>query len=143
MTHSISRQSMEALKVQLTCHEGLTLKPIRNEKGVLIVGVGRKVEHIGISEQEAEYMLENDIVEIANTLSLKVPIFNKLSQPRQLVLLNMAFSIGVDGLIRLKKLLAALCVEDFSLAASEVWHCGWTDEDGDRAMELAIQMKHG
>ncbi|KID56738.1 hypothetical protein JF50_12565 [Pseudoalteromonas luteoviolacea] len=143
MTHCVSRQSLEALKVQLICHVGLTVKPVRNSNGALVVGIGRQIEQVGISEQEAEYMLENDIAYLARTLSVEVPIFNRLSESRKLVLLNMAFSIGIDGLKGLKKLLAALCVEDFSLAAHEVWHCGWVDPCCDRAMELAIQMKHG
>ncbi|ESP93236.1 MULTISPECIES: glycoside hydrolase family protein [Pseudoalteromonas] len=143
MKRSVSQEAIESLKVQLICHEGLICKPTRNAQGELIIGVGRKLEHVGVSEQEAERMLENDITSLIRILTHELPIFNQQSELRKLVLVNMAFSIGVEGLKKLKKLLAALCVEDYTLAADEIWHGGWISEHSDRAMELAIMMKQG
>ena len=42
-------------------HEGLKLKPYICPAGKITIGVGRNIEDNGISEDEAMYLLNNDI----------------------------------------------------------------------------------
>ena len=52
---------LDALKAQLTRHEGLRLKPYRDTLGHLTIGVGRNLSEVGISEAEAIALLDADI----------------------------------------------------------------------------------
>ncbi|MBQ4812891.1 glycoside hydrolase [Pseudoalteromonas luteoviolacea] len=143
MRNALSNEMMEALKVQLICHEGLTCVPQINETGELTIGVGRKLYQTGISEIEAEQMLERDLAVLLTAMKQDLPIFHQLSETRKQVLLNMAFTINIDGLKKLKKLLAALCIEDFTLAANEILDSNWILGNKDRKAELSMLMKAG
>jgi lysozyme len=139
----ISKHALYALKAQLICHEGLLCKPYKCTAGKLTIGVGRNLEDRGITEQEAEYLLDNDIQAVLKQVSAEIPVFNHLSEVRQSVLLNMAFNLGVNGLKKFKKMLAALCVEEFNLAAQEMLDSKWAEQVGLRAQELADMMSNG
>lgn len=53
------------LKDMLIRHEGLKLKPYRDTVGKLTIGAGRNLNDLGISEREAMFLLDNDIMERA------------------------------------------------------------------------------
>ncbi|MBQ4852174.1 glycoside hydrolase family protein [Pseudoalteromonas sp. MMG012] len=139
----LSQHGLYALKAQLICHEGLVCKPYKCTAGKLTIGVGRNLQERGITEQEAEYLLDNDITMVLGQVSNQLPVFNQLSEVRKLVLLNMAFNLGIQGLKRFKKMLAALCVEEFNLAAQEMLDSKWAEQVGYRAKELADMMAKG
>ncbi|HAC30701.1 MAG TPA: lysozyme, partial [Marinobacter hydrocarbonoclasticus] len=50
------------LKTQLKRHEGLRLKPYLDTASSprLTIGYGRNLEDVGISRDEADFMLDND-----------------------------------------------------------------------------------
>lgn len=54
---------MNSIEDQLILHERLKLKPYRCSAGKLTIGVGRNLEDKGISEEEALFLLRNDIAE--------------------------------------------------------------------------------
>ena len=51
----------QELARQLIVHEGLKLYPYRCSANKLTIGVGRNIEERGIAEDEALYLLNNDI----------------------------------------------------------------------------------
>ena len=53
------------LTKQLIIHEGLKLEPYQCTAGKLTIGVGRNLDDVGITKEEATYMLENDIARVA------------------------------------------------------------------------------
>lgn len=138
-----SEAGYEALKVQLFCHEGFSPKPYRCTAGKLTIGIGRNLEAKGISQQEAEYLLENDILAVCSELEKTLPIFTSLSEKRKQVLVNMAFNIGVAGLGKFNKMLSALVAQDYSQAALEMLNSRWATQVGRRANELAQIMLEG
>ena len=128
---------------QLTRHEGLRLKPYRCTSGKLTIGIGRNLDDSGISEREAELMLENDILKLFAVLPGKIDFFNELDKVRADILVNMAFNMGVNGLLKFKKMLTAIDDGYFTRAAAEMLDSKWAFQVGDRALELAEQMKTG
>ena len=54
---------LSTAKKLLIHQEGLKLKPYRDIRGILTIGVGRNLETSGIRESEALNMLANDIVD--------------------------------------------------------------------------------
>ena len=51
----------ELIKTMLVKDEGLRLKPYRDTAGKLTIGVGRNLSDVGISVDEAYYLLANDV----------------------------------------------------------------------------------
>lgn len=133
----------EQLKQQLIGHEGLKLNPYKCTSGKITIGVGRNLEDKGITEEEALLMLENDIVYFEEQLRRKLPNFRSITPCRQAVLVNMAFNLGVKGLLQFKNMLAALINEDFTEAAAQLLNSRYAEQVGRRAHELADQLQTG
>ncbi len=63
---------MTKLIEQLKRHEGVKLKPYFCTQGKCTIGVGRNLEDVGISEEEAEMLLINDIERATDQLIVHV-----------------------------------------------------------------------
>mgnify|MGYP006208816685 CR=1 FL=1 len=73
--------------------EGLRLKPYRCTADKLSLGYGRNLDDVGISEDEAEYLLANDIRRVVAELYNALPWFSALPELWQRALANMAFQM--------------------------------------------------
>ena len=133
---------MSKLINQLKSDEGLRLKPYKCTEGYLTIGYGRNLETSGISENEAEVMLVNDIYRVMESLN-DYGLLIDHTQPRQDVLINMAFQMGVNGLLKFKNMIRALDDRNYSLAAKEMLDSLWAKQTPERAKRLARQMRVG
>lgn len=131
------------LAQQLKKHEGLRLKPYTDTVGKLTLGIGRNLEDKGITEQEALFMLNNDVDYFYSKLCQRIGWMKKLDDARQNVLVNMAFNLGIAGLMTFKKMLLACEHGNFKIAATEMLNSKWAEQVGYRANELAEQMRTG
>ncbi len=122
-------------------YEGLSLKPYRCNAGKLTIGFGRNLEDVGIDVNEAEIMLSADLQKAEEELKNKVPFYKQLSLVRKGVLLNMAFNLGITGLLKFKNMLSAMERRDYDTAADEMLDSKWAKEVGSKADELAQMMK--
>ena len=131
------------LAEQLKKHEGLRLKPYIDTVGKLTLGIGRNLEDKGITEQEALFMLNNDVDYFYSKLCQSIGWMKKLDDARQNVLVNMSFNLGIAGLMTFKKMLLACEHGNFKIAATEMLNSKWAEQVGYRANELAEQMRTG
>jgi len=131
------------LTAQLKRHEGYRRHPYRCTAGKLTIGFGRNLEDKGISEGEAETLLAGDIAEVRKELFRALPWLNGLPEVRQAVLINMAFNLGVLGLLQFRRMLKAVNQKDYDKAADEMLDSRWAEQVGNRATELAEQMRTG
>jgi lysozyme len=130
---------------QLKRDEGMRLKPYRDSVGKLTIGVGRNLDDVGISEEEAEDLLQNDILRIGDELTkagLESPHPSVIT-PREWVLVNMAFNMGISGLLEFRQMLEAYRAGDYAKAAQEMLNSKWETQVGDRAHRLSRQMETG
>lgn len=123
-------------------HEGLRLLPYKCTAGKLTIGYGRNLEDNGISQYEAEEMLNNDIQRCYSQL-VKLHCWNKLDEVRQAVLLDMCYNLGIVRLKNFKKMLGALEVGAYNRAAAEMLNSKWAAQVKSRATELAKIMQKG
>ncbi|WP_018691912.1 glycoside hydrolase family protein [Algicola sagamiensis] len=137
----LTKSLKEKLKKQLVHHEGLKTDLYLCPAEKWTIGVGRNLSDCGISQHEALYLLDNDIIWIANKLCQEVSWIPTLTEARQIVLLNMAFNLGVQGLLDFKQMFAALEVEDYDTAADEMLDSRWAVQVGKRALELSEIMR--
>lgn len=133
----------ERLKKALVRHEGLKLKTYRCTAGKLSIGVGRNLDDVGITEPEAFVLLENDIDAVSKDLTRNLPWWTTLDDPRQEVLANMAFNMGIGTLLTFKNTLQAIKEGKYAEAAKMMLQSKWATQVGNRAKELAAQMETG
>ena len=149
---------------KLIQHEGLRLEVYQDTLGIDTIGIGRNLEDRGITEQElsdlgipsiehvyesvitevdAVYLATNDVQIVETELVRAHPCVDKLDSVRQLILMDMAFNMGVPRLCKFKNMWAAIHEEDFITAAKEMLDSRWANQVKSRATKLAHAMHHG
>jgi lysozyme len=139
----MSEQDRLRLRSQLTRHEGLRLKPYLDSVGVLTIGVGRNLRDVGISEDEATYLLDNDLDRATIGVLNAFPWVLDLSDVRKAVLVNMCFNLGIGGLAGFVRTLESIEDGNYGLAAEQMLESKWARQVGARAIELSEQMRLG
>ena len=124
-------------------HEGMELKPYQCTAGKLTIGVGRNIEDMGITEDEAIYMLRNDVARFAAELASVKPVVKELDDVRYYVLLNMAFNLGINRLLKFQKMWDAIEDHRYVDAALEMQDSRWCEQVKGRCTELAEMMENG
>lgn len=128
---------------QLRRDEGIRLKPYTDSVGKLTIGIGRNLTDVGISEDEANTLLFNDLAKVQTQLSEQLPWVADLDEARQGVLENMCFNLGIHGLMEFKITLHFMQTKEFDRAADAMLSSRWAEQVGPRAQRLAIQMRTG
>ena len=123
-------------------HEGLRLKPYLCTADKLSIGFGRNLDDMGISEDEATYLLQTDIDRCYSELSV-FTWFDELDQIRQEALISMLFNLGLPRFLTFKKMIARLKEKRYSEAANEMIRSRWALQVGERANELAYMVERG
>jgi len=131
------------LITQLIDHEGLKLFPYHCTADKLTIGVGRNLEDRGISNDEAAYLLKNDIEIVERELLEAQPLVSMLDPVRQRVLVDMGFNLGTPTLMKFSNMWAAIEDEDYHEAARQMMDSRWADQVGRRAERLAQAMSSG
>ena len=134
----------EKLLDMLMLHEGLELKPYQCTADKTSIGVGRNLQDLGISEDEAKYLLNNDVDRILKEVE-HWSFLEKLNEPRQAVILDMVFNMGVTrfNANTWVKTFAAIQNEEWEKAANEMLDSKWAKQVGQRAIRLSQMMRKG
>tara|TARA_B100000513_G_scaffold98395_1_gene41842 strand:+ start:23 stop:439 length:417 start_codon:yes stop_codon:yes gene_type:complete len=133
---------MSNLIAQLKRHEGLELMPYKCTSGKTTIGVGRNLEDIGITEQEAELLLLNDIGRVKQEL-VNDQWYMDLDPVRKAVIENMSFNLGYPSLKKFQAMIASISEGDYETASKEMLDSRWSKQVGQRSIELAEQMRTG
>lgn len=115
-------------------HEGTRLKPYTDSRGILTIGVGHNLEQ-GISAAACDFIFKEDMYKAEALLIEKCPVFMMLDANRQVVLIDLCFNLGINGLLGFKKMLAALEKQDFEKAAAELMDSRYAKQVPTRARE--------
>lgn len=136
----------ERLKSELIHDEGLVLHEYKDHLGYSTIGVGRLIDERkggGITKEEAMYLLDNDIKRKMAEVKKRIKFWNKLDDTRQRALMNMAFQLGVNGLMRFQKMLWAMEREQWDLAHAEALDSAWAGQTPRRAKRVAEMIRYG
>jgi lysozyme len=136
-------ESRQKLKTLLVKHEAYKQFPYVDTTGHLTIGIGRNLNDRGISLTEALYLLDEDALYFSHKLSNILKFWDRLNEARQIVLVDMCFNVGVQGLLGFKEMMLAIEVEDWVRAAQEMLDSKWATQVGERAFTLASIMKSG
>lgn len=134
---------LKRLIAHLRAHEGVRSKPYTDTVGKLSIGVGRNLTDNGLSADEIDYLLANDIAKAEAEARALVPSMHSLDSVRREVLIELAFNMGRPRLAGFKQMLAAVERKDFARAAAEMLDSKWATQVGNRAKVLASAMELG
>jgi lysozyme len=128
---------------QLKRHEGLKLKPYKCTADKLTIGVGRNLEDVGISEEEAEMLLQNDIQRATVQIQKEFPWTTELDEVRFAALINFTFNVGIGTVGKFVNAMALLRDRNYDMAADEFLNSRWAKQVGQRAIDVTDQIRTG
>lgn len=131
------------LKDLLMKHEGLRLRAYKCTAGKTTVGYGRNLDDKGITQEEAEFLLDNDIKAVISSCRETFVWFIFLDNVRQAVVADMVFNLGLGRFLGFKNTIAAIRDKEWDKAAEGMLNSLWAKQVGNRAVELAEMMKTG
>jgi len=132
------------LTEQLRRDEGTESCAYQDSLGYWTIGVGRLIDARkggGLSNEEIDYLLDNDIKAKTHEVLRALPWAARLSEARQAVLVNMAFQMGTKGLLAFRRALGSVEDGQYGDAAVEMLNSTWAKQTPARAMRLATQME--
>ena len=127
----------------LVLHEGLRLRPYKCTAGKTTIGVGRNLDDVGLSQDEAMYLLERDIDRVEADLDARFSWWRQMTPARQAVLADMCFNLGLGRLSGFVNTLKAMQDGRYDDAAKGMLDSLWASQVGNRAQRLARMMRDG
>lgn len=135
---------------QLKFEEGSVKKgalhiPYKDHLGYLTIGYGTLIDKNigGLTEEEAEYLLQRRVKVTQDALKTKIYFWDRLTQNRKDALTNMAYQMGVPKFMGFKNMLKALENGHYELASEEALESRWARQTPNRANRVAAMIKNG
>lgn len=125
--------------------EGFVSHVYKDHLGFYTIGYGFLVDERrggGLSKAECEFILRNRLQIIFSKLNREIPWWNRLSDTQQRGIANMAYQLGVNGLLRFKKTLEHMKQGRYEEAAQEALNSRWAKQTPDRAKRVVAMLKH-
>ena len=135
--------TISCLADQLRRDEGWRTYPYQDTVGKWTIGYGRNLSDVGISPQEGDILLANDIKAATVSLEAHFPWTMSLDSVRQAVLIALVFNMGIAGLASFKEMLSKIMNGDYKGAGYALLHSKYAQQVGARAQRLAIQLELG
>ena len=146
----IIEDDMDKLIATLKRHEGVKTHAYKDSLGVLTIGCGRNISDserhhgLGISDDEIDFMLQNDIERTIKELSREYPWFNDMEEgARRDAIINLHFNLGRARFAGFKKAIGHMEMGDHDQAALEFLDSRWAKQVKGRAIEVTDMIKTG
>jgi len=137
------------LITMLELDEGMVLYPyddatglrVQAPKGHITIGIGINLD-LNLTRDEAIYLCRGRIKALQIQL-MTLPFYQALDTVRKLVLLNVAFNVGANGLMKFKNMLTAVSRNDWKKATAELSDSNAARKLGARYSRLADTLEDG
>ena len=136
---------MSQLVEMIKRHEGVKSKVYLCSAGYETIGVGRNISEsgLGLSDDEIDYLLQNDIQRVKEELEETYFWFGALNEARQDAMIDICFNLGLTRLRGFVKALEAMSREQFDIAADEFMDSKWAQQVGTRAIRVTEMIRGG
>jgi len=141
MMHEDRHFDQDLIKKRLIDFEGLVLKAYVCPTGYISVGVGRNLETNGITEEEAMYLLNNDIADVIGKLDKHWIAWRKLPITAQYVCIDLVFNMGINSFMSFRMTRAHMEMGDFEKAGIELLNSKYAKQVGRRGIFNSEQLK--
>lgn len=138
--------SDDLLLAELRRDEGVRRSAYKCSEGYWTIGVGRLIDASkggGLSDDEIDYLLANDIEKCKAQLDKALPWWRMLDDVRQRALINLAFNLGIAGLLTFKNTLAAIQAKKWDAASQGLLSSKYASQVGARAQRIAKMIRTG
>lgn len=139
-------EKIKEIKAEIISEEGFSPYAYSDSLGYMTIGYGRCIDKrkgSGISRYEAGVLLENDIRAALIFLKQDISFFDSLPDGVARALVNMAYQLGLAGVLRFKKMLAAMEKKDWKEAAAQALDSEWAKQTPARAKRIASMIEAG
>ena len=136
----------EKLIEMLKLHEGVEKHAYECSASKITVAVGRNIDPegvIGLSEDEIDYLLQNDIDRVYAELDTEYDWFAGLDRVRQDAMIDISFNLGQTRLRAFKNAIAGMASGDWNEAADQFMDSRWSGQVGNRAKTLTEMIRTG
>lgn len=147
----------DLLREMLRRHEGLRLRPYSCSAGKQTIGYGWNMTANALPpEIQAHLHLYGRITGAMSDRLLNIsldtatrqawsifPDFGAYTENRQHALIDMIFNMGAAGVLKFRKMLAAVFDGDWNAAADEAQDSVWFRQVGNRAVEVVKMLREG
>ena len=136
---------MSKLVEMLRLHEGVRYKVYLCSEGYETIGVGRNISEggLGLSKDEVDFLLVNDIKRVQDELTRNFPWFLDLNEARRDAMVDICFNLGLTRLRSFANALEAMSYGQYEIAANEFMDSRWSQQVGNRAVEGTEMIRTG
>tara|TARA_Y100000592_G_C5418384_1_gene291840 strand:- start:251 stop:673 length:423 start_codon:yes stop_codon:yes gene_type:complete len=137
---------MERLLKMIKLHEGVKSHAYQCTAGKWTIGVGRNIDEeggLGLSEEEINVLLINDVERVKNELTAAYFWFPALDEVRQAAMIDMCFNLGLSRLRGFVKAIEAMSRQQYDNAADEFLDSRWASQVGQRAIRVTEMIRTG
>lgn len=131
----------DLIKKRLIDFEGLILKSYTCPTGYTSVGVGRNLETNGITEEEAMYLLNNDITNVIKDLDKHWIAWRKLPIIAQYVCIDVVFNMGINTWMSFRMTRSYMELNEWEKAGDELLNSKYAEQVGRRAIFNSEQLR--
>ena len=136
---------MSKLVEMLRLHEGVRYKVYLCSEGYEAIGVGRNISEggLGLSKDEVDFLLVNDIKRVQDELTRNFSWFLDLNEARRDAMVDICFNLGLTRLRSFANALEAMSYGQYEIAANEFMDSRWSQQVGNRAVEVTEMIRTG
>ncbi len=147
--NTLKKQLQKRIREVSTIKDNYThIETMKSTKDGIIVGYDYNISKYGISERAASRILEKIVMDEREKLE-NYDWFNKLDRVRQEAVINLAFNLGLPGLLRFKGTIGHLDRGEYDKAARKLLYTSrgsktlYYRQVKGRAKEIADQLRTG
>lgn len=150
MAGRMEKNKMYELIEQLKRHEGVVKTNDRHviykcPAGFYTLGIGRNVDAnggIGLTDEEVDHLLENDIIRTIKELTGEYDWFGQLDDgARKDAIINMHFNLGATKFRTFKNAIEHMQKGSYAEASTEFLNSRWATQVKGRAIEVTDQIR--
>lgn len=143
----IDMKDLPKLYAMLKDHEGVRTDWYLDTEGFATIGVGHKATKFDDTTKpwtmdQVIAAFEEDVKRAMNGAA-RIPVFATLDSVRSCALVDLVFNVGVDGVLKFKKMLSALEKQDWEEAAKQVLDSKYARQTKRRAKNIARIISNG
>jgi lysozyme len=99
----IANNMYDKVKEMLVRHEGVMCTLYQCSEAKWTIGVGRNLQDRGVTEDEAMYLLDNDIKRVMSQLDEYWTVWRSFPEKAQLCCVDMTFQMGIKGFMGFRR----------------------------------------
>lgn len=137
--------NLERQRALTTLHEGRRARPYLDTAVPprITIGVGRNLTDVGLFDDEIDLLLWNDLQRAERDLRHRWSWVTDLDEVRQAVLIDLTINLGIGGLAKFTRTIAAIQARRFDEAADHLMASRWYQQVKTRGVRIVRMLRTG